>query len=104
MDDTLRKAVTEALSELPEESVESQVRAAALLVAVTCADDLARADSAAPREARTPGDAPIAQAFFDLMQVTEPGQLTTAFGTADGTFDLIEELTHRVEAARGLLS
>jgi hypothetical protein len=92
------------MAEFPNESVERQVQAAALRIAVTCAEDLARAGDAVPREARTPKDAPIAQAFFDLMQVTEPGQLTTAFGTAAGTFDLIEDLTHRVEAARGLLS
>ena len=104
VDDTLRNAVTGALAELPGESVESQVRAAALLIAETCAEDLARAGAAAPWEARPPGNAPIAQVFFDLTEVNEPKQLRTAFGTTDGKFDLIEELTRRVKAARGLLS
>ena len=89
---------------MPNESVESQVRAAALRIVETCAEDVARADAAAPWEVRPPEDAPIAQAFFDLMQLSEPEQLRTAFGTIDGSFDLIEELTRRVQAARGLLS
>ena len=104
VDDTLRNAVTDALAELPGESVESQVRAAALFIAETCVEDLDSAGAAAPGEARPPGNAPIAQVFFDLTEVNEPKQQRTTFGMTDGKFDLIEELTRRVKAARGLLS
>ena len=104
VNDMLRDAVTDALAELPGESIETQVRAAALLIAETCAEELARVGAAPPWEARPPGNAPIAQVFFDLTQVNEPKQLRTAFDTTDGKFDLIEELTRRVKAARGLLS
>jgi hypothetical protein len=72
VDDTLRKAVTEALAEFPDESVARQVQAAALRIAAACAEDLARVDAAVPREARRLRDAPVAQAFFDFMRVANP--------------------------------
>src|ERR1700759_2718486 len=88
VNDTLGDAVADALAELPGGSVESQVRAAALFIAETCAEDLARAGAAAPWEARPPGNAPIAQVFLEPHR----GERTEATANRlwHDKFDLIE--------------